>query len=1010
MTKRGKLLEARLPGVPSYARGLLGKASAKAPVIVVAVFLVLLTLLASTQVSAQQFPLPFNDFIRAMMESGFFTFIFFFGLFFVLSIASLSRIFPKNYATLIGLFVSLLMTTAAYYYGYLDRIMQEFAGPVAFWLFILLIALLFLFTMILRKGKPPSYKVILLLLTGLGILALVILRKDTIVWNYLSWAVIALGIITLIVFGMNLLGLIRGGGGEGGGRDRDRGRGRDGGKDKGMREPKGVESLSVKIIDPQDGQEFPIGAQLPFKAEIRGGTPPYRSDVYFGGAMVVRNKRSGNIVHVARGLPTARLRPGPHVLEIDTHDSGGKRKWTTAFITRNQGQFASDTITINLLPGGTELKAGIISPRGMLKLDENILLTGEIIDGAPPYEIRTVTLNGDPLPGVSLRGVPPGIFHFDLKKSAKSLDMKPGEKYTIRIEVRDDAGTSAKAETEVDVEKGALETHVAPFVFDAETKTQTPIDNAIVSVLDSKGKRVVANHTGSPGRYMTVDQVEPGAVEVTANAPGYNPNTVRRLAEAGARNLVKVPLSSGILPGHLGGVIRDAVTGKQIQPTIDLDGNPPTGARGGRYVFRNVAPGMHTLKAALAGYDPYTTRIEIRSGEAKRFDFSMIPTGTPPTTEYALTIDASMDDGTGTLKPLPASTVNVNITPRASGAATRGLVPYRGRFLRGYYRVEVPQTITVGGSTLTFRGWADGETLRRRFINLDRDVRLVAEYVSGGPPPPPVPPGRARLQIDATANDGRTVKAFMTTFKINGAPDRIPFNKVLDHGNYTIEVPPVSGKYSFIRWSDGGINPKRIIALIKDVHLVAEYSSGRTPPPPIPTPPTTTPPKNFTIPSIGTLGWKTITTNGKELGKYTANISLFGAWMGAKKAELERDGGLVARNRKLLDEFDKLYRAFLGGEARLSDLSNDVGSIVAVGRQLDMRLRGQTNGKITLEGVLHDPVRAQKLAKRFEKRIGAEEIINQATSIYQYFKNICETLGRLRDAGELVKKIVRKIR
>ena len=206
------------------------------PVLVVAIFLVLL---ASTQVSAQQFPLPFHDFISAMMESGFFAFIFFFGLFFVLGIASLSRIFPKNYATLIALFVSLLMTTSAYYYGYLDRIMQEFAGPIAFWLFLLLIALLFFFMFIMRKERPPSYKVVLLLLSGLGILALVILRKDNVAWNYLSWAVIGLGIVTLIVFGINLIGLIRaggaggaGGGGRGGGDDR-RGTGEEGEKKRG---------------------------------------------------------------------------------------------------------------------------------------------------------------------------------------------------------------------------------------------------------------------------------------------------------------------------------------------------------------------------------------------------------------------------------------------------------------------------------------------------------------------------------------------------------------------------------------------------------------------------------------------------------------------------------------------------------------------------------------------------------------------------------------------------------
>ena len=408
-------------------------------------------------VLAQQFfeILTFREAIGTMVESGFFTFIFFFGLFFVAAIASLSRVFSRNHATLIGLFLSLILTTSGTYYGYLNL---EMFGPwaLAFFFLILILSLLFFFVMG-KERKPPTLKIILLAVFVIGVISLIFIPTENLIWNYVFWFSLLAGVLGLLLLAVNLGGLrwpqgrrreeeerVREGEEEEGGRRREE-----------EEEREIVGGLSVRIVEPADGKEFRVGDRVPFKAEIQGGNAPYTSNIVIGKDMRYFGIRSHEIVFIPDGIPTIGLPSGPTPVEIDTTDSSGKRVWYKAWLKRARGQHVSASVRINLLEAPKELKVDITRPRGEIDGKEKLTLIGVIQGGQLPYYATRISVDGNPpIPGAEFHIPGAGAFSYEFGRTPLELGMEEGSTHVIELEVVDRNGTQAIGNTEVTVKGG----------------------------------------------------------------------------------------------------------------------------------------------------------------------------------------------------------------------------------------------------------------------------------------------------------------------------------------------------------------------------------------------------------------------------------------------------------------------------------------------------------------------------------------------------------------------------
>jgi hypothetical protein len=65
-------------------------------------------------------------------------------------------------------------------------------------------------------------------------------------------------------------------------------------------------------------------------------------------------------------------------------------------------------------------------------------------------------------------------------------------------------------------------------------------------------------------------------------------------------------------------------------------------------------------------------------------------------------------------------------------------------------------------------------------------------------------------------------------FKINDVPHKTLYSELLPVGSYTVTMPGLdpTGKYTFLKWEDGGSSPQRIVTLNAQVSLSAIFTGG----------------------------------------------------------------------------------------------------------------------------------------------------------------------------------------
>ncbi|MBU2496569.1 MAG: hypothetical protein KJ767_00730 [Nanoarchaeota archaeon] len=361
-------------------------------------------------VSAQDWLIPFRSAIDAAVNSGFFMFLILLGIFSVAFVSSLMKIFPPPYAKLIGVLGGLFLTTAMFYTGVVDTGIN-IAGHAGLWALALLALVIILsLTSFMSKGKGSNGSLIIILIVAVILYLLFsgTISASNMLWDYLFFLMLILGLLALLWF---LASGATGVGGGGGGmprgwwphwlspwkwnwpwrKPREPRERRPGG------EPELPEHVAVTIESPRAGAVFGRKDVIEVSADITGGYDSYNSIIRVG--RYKKRVSSGEKLYFRIGTPDEiKLKEGNYYLSVNSVDK------------RNTYLRALSRIPIKIIekptgPGGepegykevTEgpLQVKIINPKNNAVLitdsefDVDVLVTG-----GQPYHTLGIGISG----------------------------------------------------------------------------------------------------------------------------------------------------------------------------------------------------------------------------------------------------------------------------------------------------------------------------------------------------------------------------------------------------------------------------------------------------------------------------------------------------------------------------------------------------------------------------------------------------------------------------------------
>jgi len=137
----------------------------------------------------------------------------------------------------------------------------------------------------------------------------------------------------------------------------------------------------------------------------------------------------------------------------------------------------------------------------------------------------------------------------------------------------------------------------------------------------------------------------------------------------------------------------------------------------------------------------------------------------------------------------------------------------------GIHTIVMPAEWTVVETAYDFLAWTDGPTDPERTISLTNDMSLTAIYM--------VAAVKYTLEVNSTALDSTAIEGI--DFNLDGAPETTPFSDRLEARRHVIQMPSNftvdATQYWFVNWTDGSINPTRVINLTADMSLTAIYAN-----------------------------------------------------------------------------------------------------------------------------------------------------------------------------------------
>lgn len=187
-----------------------------------------------------------------------------------------------------------------------------------------------------------------------------------------------------------------------------------------------------------------------------------------------------------------------------------------------------------------------------------------------------------------------------------------------------------------------------------DAATTLPITGAIVNIL--QGSVLVATTTTNGSGVYTVATLAPGSYTVTANATGYQTNSVGAQVTSGQTTTVNLTLQSN--PGTITGTVTDSSTGLPIINAliqVSLQGTTLYSAQtdnAGSYTITGVAAGTYVVQASATNYQTSIQGATVTAGGTTNVNFTLQAN---PGTITGIVTDAT------TGLPIAGTTVEVNL-------------------------------------------------------------------------------------------------------------------------------------------------------------------------------------------------------------------------------------------------------------------------------------------------------------------------------------------------------------
>ena len=231
--------------------------------------------------------------------------------------------------------------------------------------------------------------------------------------------------------------------------------------------------------------------------------------------------------------------------------------------------------------------------------------------------------------------------------------IEAGETYYLRVAAGSEQSSATGALNQLECFSFVAELRAAITGRVTAADTGGGLPTATVTAYDEDGnvagRQAVVASSPNPGQIgnYSIEGLEPGTYTVTAEAPGYEPQTRTITAPAGQTpnvtfNLQPVEVED---PGAIAGTVTDDTGAPLAGATVTAGGESATTSTDGSYLIEGLAAGEHTVTATAAGYQEASQTATVTEGQTTTgVDFALAPAptdgcGAVVTADFTLTED-----------------------------------------------------------------------------------------------------------------------------------------------------------------------------------------------------------------------------------------------------------------------------------------------------------------------------------------------------------------------------------
>ncbi|MCU7741452.1 carboxypeptidase regulatory-like domain-containing protein, partial [Priestia megaterium] len=152
------------------------------------------------------------------------------------------------------------------------------------------------------------------------------------------------------------------------------------------------------------------------------------------------------------------------------------------------------------------------------------------------------------------------------------------------------------------------------------SKTQQPIQGALVEALNAQGKVVSTTRTDESGNF-TITGLLPGAYTLRVSAEGFTLYTEQVIVTAGDTTLVSIPLTPKVNVGAIVGIVTNSETNQPIQGArvVVLNGENVVAVgytdEQGNFIITGIPAGTYIILATAPGFNSESKSVIVEAGE-----------------------------------------------------------------------------------------------------------------------------------------------------------------------------------------------------------------------------------------------------------------------------------------------------------------------------------------------------------------------------------------------------------